>query len=152
MFVETYAAMLNRKLVIPSAKTHYVAVEKNYWIEFFGLRVANIDIDEAWYLERNPDVAQAVEAKIIKSAQQHYCQSGYFEHRMPYHISVDPEWYMDQYADVRDAIEKKVFPSAQAHFELIGFKEGRYPYPNFALRTKPQASDRPLGMTVETAS
>ena len=140
MLVETYAAMLNRKLVIPSAKTHYVAVEKNYWTEFFGLRIANVDIDEAWYLERNPDVAQAIANKIVESARQHYCQSGYFEHRMPYHIAVDPDWYLEQYTDVMEAIENKVFASAQAHFELIGFREGRHPFPSFALRMTAGAS------------
>ena len=140
MLVETYAAMLNRKLVIPSAKTHYVAVEKNYWIEFFGLRIANVDIDEAWYLHHNPDVAQAIRDKVVDSAQQHYCQSGYFEHRMPYEIIVDANWYLEQYTDVREAIENQVFTSAQAHFELIGFREGRHPFPNFALRMKAGAN------------
>ncbi len=139
MLVETYAAMLNRKIVIPSAKTHYVAVEKDYWIEFFGLRIANVEIDEVWYLDRYPDVAKAIEDKILKSATEHYCHSGYFEHRMPYYISVDPSWYVEQYPDVRDAIQNKVFASAQAHFELIGFKEGRHPFPNFALRMKSEA-------------
>jgi hypothetical protein len=140
MLVETYAAMLNRKLVIPSAKTHYVAVEKNYWIQFFGQRIASINIDEAWYLQRYPDVAKAIDEKVLETATQHYCQSGYFEHRMPYYISVDPDWYMEQYSDVREAIGNKVFPSAQAHFELIGFKEGRHPFPNFALRMKDEAA------------
>ena len=140
MLVETYAAMLNRRLVIPSAKTHYVAVEKSYWIAFFGLRIATVDLDETWYLDRYPDVARAIEDHIIETARQHYCQSGYFEHRMPYYISVDPDWYIEQYADVRDAIENKVFPSAQSHFELIGFREGRHPYPSFSLRMKPEAA------------
>jgi hypothetical protein len=119
MLVETYAALLNKKTVVPSSKTHYVAVEKSYWIEFFGLHIASVDVDEAWYLDRYPDVAQAIENNILKSAVEHYCQSGYFEHRMPYYISVDPIWYIEQYADVRAAIENRVFTSAQAHFELI---------------------------------
>ncbi len=139
MLVETYAAMLNRKLVIPSVKTHYVAVEKSYWTEFFGLRIARVDVDEGWYLDRYPDVAQAIESKVLRTALQHYCQSGYFEHRMPYYISVDPDWYLEQYVDVKEAIDNKIFPSAQAHFELIGFKEGRHPFPNFALRMKEEA-------------
>jgi hypothetical protein len=139
MLVETYATMLNRKLVIPSAKTHYVAVEKSYWIEFFGLRLACVDVDERWYLDRYPDVAKAIESNVLKTASQHYCQSGYFEHRMPYYICVDPDWYVEQYFDVKEAVENKIFPSAQAHFELDGFKEGRHPFPNFALRMKKEA-------------
>jgi hypothetical protein len=137
MLVETYAALLNKKIVVPSSKTHYVAVEKSYWTRFFGRHVANIDLDEVWYLDRYPDVAQAIESKILNSAEEHYCQSGYFEHRMPYYIRVDANWYVEQYSDVRAAIENQVFPSAQAHFELIGFKEGRHPFPGFALREKP---------------
>jgi hypothetical protein len=140
MLVDTYATMLNRKLVIPSTKPHYVAVEKKYWTEFFGLRIAHIDIDEAWYLARYPDVAQAIEDKIVDSARQHYCQSGYFEHRMPYYIGVESDWYLTQYKDVKEAIDNKVFAASQDHFELIGFREGRHPYPHFALRMTARAS------------
>ena len=76
----------------------------------------------------------------MSDAKQHYVQSGYFEHRRPYHISVDPDWYIEQNPDVREAVGNKTFESVQTHFERNGFREGRHPYPNFALRMKPEAA------------
>ena len=140
MSVESYATLLNLKMVVPSSKSNYVAVDRDYWIYSFGSRIAEIDLDESWYLKRHPDVEAAIEKGLVSSAQQHYCESGYFEHRMPYQINVDEKWYIGQYEDVQTAIAKQHFTSAQEHFESIGFKEGRHPYPSFALRQRARQS------------
>ena len=124
---------MNLKLVIPSSKSNYVAVDRNFWIHAFGSRVAEIDVDEKWYLKKYQDVSSALSKRIIESARQHYTESGYFEHRMPHEISVDSQWYLAQYEDVGSAITQKVYRSAQEHFEEVGFKEGRLPYPGFSL-------------------
>ena len=133
---ETYAALLNLKIIIPSSKSNYVAVEKSYWIASFFPKIAQIDLDQDWYLQRYPDVAAAIGRDMIADARQHYCESGYFEHRIPYHIDVDEGWYIAQYADVQAAVAKQVFGSAQEHFEEIGYREGRHPYPGFSLRNR----------------
>lgn len=140
MLVETYAAMLNGRLLIPVARTRYVAVDKTYWTESFSLRIASVEVDEPWYLDRYIDVAKAIADNLVASASQHYCQSGYFEHRMPYYIAVDADWYTEQYGDVKEAISNKIFESAQTHFEIIGYEEGRHPHPGFALRMKFKAT------------
>ena len=133
---ETYASLLNLKIIIPSSKSNYVAVEKSYWIASFFPRLAQIDLDQDWYLHRYPDVAAAIGSDMVADARQHYCESGYFEHRMPYRIDVDEAWYAAQYADVQAAVAKQVFGSAQEHFEAIGYREGRHPYAGFALRER----------------
>ncbi len=133
---ETYATLLNLKIVIPSSKSNYVAIEKSYWIALFFPNIAQIDLDQDWYLKRYPDVAAAVGSDVVADAQQHYCESGYFEHRIPYQIDVDEGWYVAQYADVQAAVAKQVFNSAQEHFEKTGYREGRYPYAGFALRKR----------------
>ena len=39
--------------------------------------------DEAWYLDRNPDVAHAVALGKLSSGWQHYSMHGYAEGRLP---------------------------------------------------------------------
>ena len=134
LLVHTYAALLNLRVIIPSNKTQFVAVDQTYWRVSMAHQIASIYIDEVWYMQRYPDVAKAVLESVVVSARQQYCQSGYYEHRMPYLIEVHGDWYMSEYADVKEAVEKEVFKSPQDHFERIGFREGRYPFPEFALR------------------
>ena len=136
MALDTYASLLNLKIIVPSSKTNYVAIERFYWQGVFELRLSDVDIDEAWYLGQYPDVAAAIEKNVIKNARQHFCQSGYFEHRMPYRIDVDSEWYLATNPDVLEAVRKGTFSSPQEHFEMLGYKEGRHPHAGFALRKK----------------
>ncbi len=134
--METYAALLNLKIVIPSSKTSYVAVDRDFWQSLFSTRISDVDVDEQWYLRRYPDVASAIRNGRLNSGHEHYVQIGYLEHRMPYSIEVDSNWYLSQYADVNEAVLNRTFASAQDHFEERGYREGRFPFPNFALRTK----------------
>jgi hypothetical protein len=134
MPVETYASLLNLRKVLPSTKSNYVAVDRDYWVSILGQNISQIAFDADWYLKRYPDVAEAVRVGALKSALEHYCHSGYFEHRMPYRIEVDAKWYLSEYPDVELALNRNVFSSAQDHFEQIGYQEGRFPYPGFALR------------------
>ena len=140
MAVETYATLLNLKLVVPASKSNYVAVNRDFWISALSDRLSNIDLDEVWYCEKYKDVASAIEAGFVQSARQHYCESGYFEHRMPYAITVDPDWYLLHNEDVREAVSNRLFASAQQHFEDVGYREGRHPFANFALRRRESAS------------
>jgi hypothetical protein len=128
-----HPTLLNRKVLVPSTKTPYVAVEQHFLKLCMDTVLRNIQVDEVWYLTRNPDIKEAIEAGTLQSAKGHYCAFGFFEHRMPHHIAVDEVWYMSQYPDVLEAIRLEHFESGQHHFELIGFKEGRIPYPNFRL-------------------
>ncbi len=45
---------------------------------------ADAAFDEAWYLKAYPDVAMAIEAKIVKSALEHYLRHGKAEGRKPF--------------------------------------------------------------------
>ena len=44
---------------------------------------SNPKVDEAWYLETNPDVAEAVKSGRFKSAYDHFMKNGYREGRKP---------------------------------------------------------------------
>lgn len=134
MALETYATLLNLRKVLPSAKSNYVAVDRDFWVSILGRNISQIAFDAEWYLRRYPDVAEAVKLGVLRSALEHYCHSGYFEHRMPYFIEVESRWYLSAYPDIQPALNKNIFASAQDHFEQIGYQEGRHPYPGFALR------------------
>lgn len=135
MSFETFAGLLNRKLLLKTARTNYMAVEHQFLVDLMQDRVRRIWVDEDWYLSRYPDVQDAIGAGVIPSGAEHFRRSGYYEHRMPYDIQVDEPWYVSEYRDVAEAVERGDFPSAQEHFELVGYGEGRIPFPNFRLRT-----------------
>ncbi len=97
-----------------------------------------VEMDEAWYLKVNDDVAREVQAGRLTSAREHYVLAGYFENRLPRPVSVDEDWYVRTYPDVADAIAAGKFYTAKQHFEVDGFKEGRLPFAGWAL-----VADRP---------
>ena len=93
----------------------------------------SVEVDEAWYLNVNEDVAAAVRAGELSSGRAHYIGSGYFENRLPRPVVVDEAWYLSEYPDVADAIRSGTVASAGAHFEKSGFIEGRLPRQGWSL-------------------
>jgi len=134
MPTETFATLVNRKLLVPSARTAYLAVQRDFLIDLLAPALATIHLDSAWYLAHSPDVAAAIARGEFASAADHFVRVGYFEHRMPYPIDIDEPWYLAHYPDVAAAVRAGTFASARAHFYQDGYREGRYPHPNFALR------------------
>jgi hypothetical protein len=51
--------------------------------EIIKLFLARVEVDEAWYCEAYPDVAEAIREGGIASAAEHFRDSGYFEGRAP---------------------------------------------------------------------
>ena len=136
MDIPSYASLINRKLVVPSTKKPFVAVDEHFMAQLLMPSLQRIKVDEPWYLSYYPDVGEAITSGVVPGAKAHYCRYGYFEHRMPQRILVDESWYLAEYPDVRDGVvDAKGFESGQDHFERLGYKEGRYPYPDFHLAT-----------------
>jgi hypothetical protein len=90
--------------------------------------LAGIEIDEAWYLDRYPDIADAIENGIVTSAQQHFVNDGYFEGRQPFPMHVNERWYLMNNTGVADFVRQGKMESGQRHFEENGYKEGRLPF------------------------
>ena len=86
------------------------------------------EVDERWYLERYPDVADAIKQGIVVSAQQHFVSDGYFEGRQPFPIHVNERWYLTQNTGVADYVRQGKLESGQQHFDENGYKEGRLPF------------------------
>ena len=135
-----YGELLGRKLVVPSTRTGYVAVDQFLFFELMSRRLHSVEVNEEWYLNTYPDIRSAICSGEVKSAAHHYRHFGYFEHRLPREINVDSAWYLEAHPDVRDAIAKKVYTSAQEHYIISGFSEGRLPYAGFDLFTSDATS------------
>jgi hypothetical protein len=132
--VATYAALLERKIIVPSTSQPYLAIDQHFFFDHFAQTLLRIYFDETWYLTRYRDIREAVEKGVVADARHHYVRFGFYEHRLPYKIDIDAAWYLETYPDVKTAVEKRHYTSGQAHFEAAGFREGRLPYPNFTLR------------------
>lgn len=89
----------------------------------------DIEVDEAWYLSRYPDVAEGIAKGTVASAREHFLANGYFEGQMPFPVKVDEAWYLEQNPGVAEYIARGDLESAQKHFEDHGYREGRRPFP-----------------------
>ncbi len=121
-------SVLKRSLVIVTVKGQ-ARVDNTYdeVVEVLKLLLRGVPVDERWYLGKYPDVAEAVRAKVFKSAKQHFAEVGYFEGRQPREFEVDEEWYLDKYPDVAEGIKSGLIKSARDHFLSYGYEEGRLP-------------------------
>jgi hypothetical protein len=91
--------------------------------------IESVDVDEAWYLNQYPGIADAIRDGIVTSAKDHFLHNGYFEGRLPFLIKVDEKWYCEQNPDVVESIAAGTIESAQQHFVENGYREGRRPFP-----------------------
>ena len=88
-----------------------------------------VEVDEAWYVKKYPDVDDAIRIGKIVSAREHFLSDGYFEGRLPFQIKVDEAWYLEQNPGVAEYIALGKLESAQQHFDDNGYREGRRPFP-----------------------
>ncbi len=105
-----------------------VNVSYDEFVRLLKRMIVGTDVDEEWYLRTYEDIAKAVREGLIRSAQHHFVEDGYFEGRLPFPMKVDERWYMNQYPDVADSIRRGDIASAQTHFDEDGYREGRLPF------------------------
>jgi hypothetical protein len=90
--------------------------------------ISGVDVDERWYLERYPDIADAIQQGLVQSARLHFVNDGFFEGRMPFPIHVDERYYLSQNIGVAEYVRKGMLESGQQHFDENGYAEGRLPF------------------------
>jgi hypothetical protein len=83
--------------------------------------------DEAFYLNSNPDVKQAVQAGIIKSGRDHFIQYGLKEKRVNVSPFYNEEFYLQTNPAVAQAVKDGNFASGLDHFIQFGETEARSP-------------------------
>ena len=106
----------------------FVTTSYDNFVKAIQLLLAGVAVDEAWYLRRYPDVAEAINGGLDVSAQRHFIENGYFEGRFPAEPSIDEQWYLRQYPDVSESVSRGDFQSALRHFMQEGYREGRLPF------------------------
>ncbi len=106
-----------------------VSTSYDEFIRIIKLLLSVVDVDDAWYLGRYEDVAQAIRDGTFASPSAHFASNGYLEGRLPFPMRVDDKWYLQQNPDVADSIRRGEFGSAQEHFDQNGYREGRLPSP-----------------------
>jgi hypothetical protein len=114
--------------LLPSLKprgTEAVSVSRRDLNTLLEGLLANIFVDEEWYVKTYPDVSGAVEAGYFSSPTKHYRTVGFLEGRLPFEPDVDEDFYLTKYPDVREAIRQGRFRDAQQHFIKQGYREGR---------------------------
>lgn len=94
-------------------------------VEINGLNLGQF-FDNGYYLNQNPDVAQAVTARDFGSGFEHFVQFGWLEGRNG-SILFDEQTYLSENIDVANAIGDGGFSSGFQHFVLFGHQEGRDP-------------------------
>jgi hypothetical protein len=121
--------MLRRAVEISTVRGELrVSLSYDDFIKIIRLMISGIKVDEEWYLNEYPDIAQAIRDGKLESAKQHFLDDGFFEGRRPFPMPVDERWYLEQYPDVAESVRKGVVSSAEQHFAEDGYREGRLPY------------------------
>lgn len=105
-----------------------VNVSYEDFVKILKRMIVGVEVDEAWYLRTYDDIAKAIRDGIVRSAQQHFVDDGYFEGRLPFPMRVDDRWYLSEYPDVADSVRKGTILSPQGHFDEDGYREGRLPF------------------------
>ncbi len=116
-----------------TSQARLIEVPESRLRSVLGILLNLISVDEQWYIEKNPDVATAIQAGEIASAREHYVIAGFYENRWPFPIIVDELWYRTEYPDVQAAITRGGVESCQDHFNRYGFLEGRLPVEGWSL-------------------
>jgi hypothetical protein len=88
--------------------------------------ISHAPFDEKYYLEKNPDVAEALARRTISSAADHFRARGYFEGRLGAPVKVDRNFYLSSYPDVAKAYARRLLKDLQAHYDETGQHEGRF--------------------------
>ena len=57
-----YGSLLGRKMVVPSTRTGYIAVDQFLFFELMARRLVDVPVDDAWYLATYPDIREAIAA------------------------------------------------------------------------------------------
>jgi hypothetical protein len=105
-----------------------VSCSYEIFVQLIRRLIADAQVDEAWYLESYPDIADAIRQGVVASAKVHFVQDGYFEGRLPFEITVDEKYYLANNTDVTDHVRKGDVMSGQQHFNENGYREGRLPF------------------------
>lgn len=120
------ALRINRERLSSRSK---VAIDARILRQLLQALAAAAPFSEPFYLEQNPDVAEAHAKGQIEDLRAHYVEQGYFEGRAGYSPPVDEAYYIDAYPDVAEAVQRGDVASGTEHYIRSGAAEARIPNP-----------------------
>lgn len=120
------ALRINRERLFSKSK---VAVDAKILRQLLQSLAAAAPFSEAFYLEQNPDVAEARAKGQIADLRSHFIEQGYFEGRAGSVPPVDEEYYITAYPDVAEAVRRGDVSSGAEHYTRSGAAEARIPSP-----------------------
>jgi hypothetical protein len=128
MFVPPYETLLRTMGLTreQADKSGEVTISAKAFRLLVQAAVSGSDFNETGYLVANPDIADALNKKLISSASDHYINYGYFEGRAGA-TKVDESWYLRLNPDVASAVRIKKVGSASEHYIAAGAAEYRAP-------------------------
>ena len=118
------ALRINRERLGSKSK---VAVDAKILRHLLQSLAACAPFSEAFYLEQNPDVAEAHAKGQIADLHSHFIEQGYFEGRVGHAQQVDEAYYIASYADVAEAVRRGDVASGAEHYIRSGAAEARVP-------------------------
>ncbi len=118
------ALRINRERLFSKSK---VAVDARILRQLLQTIAASAPFSEAFYLEQNPDIAEAHAKGLISDLHAHFIEQGYFEGRTGSSPPVDERYYIAAYPDVAEAVRRGDVASGSEHYHRSGATEGRIP-------------------------
>jgi len=142
--------VIRRLALVGKTVDNMITLNKAVMRDLIKMGIAD-SFDEAWYLDRYNDVAEAVRKGAISSGLDHYASAGVYEGRIPYPFAIDEKDYLDRHRDVARSLSQGLYGTAADHFYAVGFVEGR----GFKIvpeEATPPAVDSAAGTEVESAT
>ena len=120
------ALRINRERLGSKSK---IAVDARLLRHLLQSLAAAAPFSDEFYLQNNPDIAQAHAGGQIENLRTHFVEQGYFEGRSGAEPMVNETYYASTYPDVADAVRRADVTSGTEHYLRSGAAEGRIPNP-----------------------
>jgi len=126
-FAFSFAELLFENHISPTGDSTRFDISRQFLIRLLRPMFDMVRFEPQWYRSAYPDIGAACQSGALTDLKAHYCEFGFFEHRLPCFVRVDESFYLGEYVDIGVAVAEGRVASAQWHFETFGFREGRAP-------------------------
>lgn len=105
----------------------HVTISKTLFRFLISEYLKSLPFDEKAYLETNPDVDAAVHRGELKSGEEHFLYTGFFEGRETGSTEFDEKWYLKNNPDVVASVRRGDWTTGKEHWLAMGRAELRAP-------------------------
>ncbi|ABI66768.1 hypothetical protein Mmar10_2480 [Maricaulis maris MCS10] len=123
-FPPSNGAVSKQLRTVLATKLDRVEVPTDLVRYLFILCATSAEFDEDEYVQRNPDVGDAISRGRVASALDHFLRQGFQEGR-DYSLKCQEQEYLSHNPDIAAAFESGDIVNVSAHFHETGYAEGR---------------------------